>query len=131
MSLESDIQALTLAVNRLTQALQNTSSLPVAAKTSSPAAAPAPVEVAEAPALEARVIPDLPLPATQAEPLERVSKVTQAELREVAQKLLAQKKLPEILRINREHGIKRITECPEEKYDAVYASLTAALGDAP
>lgn len=120
MSLESDIQALTIAVNRLTQALQN-----------APVAASAPTSpIAEAVVPVAATIPELPLPATQSEPLERTSKVTQADLREVAQKLLAQKKLPEILRINREHGIKRITECPEEKNDAVYAALVAALGDA-
>jgi hypothetical protein len=122
MSLESDIQALTVAVNRLTEALQN-----------QPTSNTIRQVVFESPSTDGfpTVVPDLPLPAVNAEPPERTSKVTQAELREVAQKLLAQKKLPEILRINREHGIKRITECPEEKYDAVYASLTAALGDAP
>ena len=59
----------------------------------------------------------------------RTSKVTQADLRDAASKLLAQKKLPDILRINRDHGIRRITECPEEKYESVYNALTAALAD--
>lgn len=120
MSLESDIQALTIAVTRLTEVLQKTP-----AKVSTPAPA------AEVPNLPKDLPPlELPPAAKDAEPAERTSKVTQADLRDVAQKLLAQKKLPEILRINREHGIKRITECPEEKYEAVYASLTEALGDA-
>lgn len=60
----------------------------------------------------------------------RASPITQADLRDVASKLLAQKKLPEILRVNREHGIRRITECPESKYESVFNALNAALADA-
>lgn len=122
MPLEADIQNLTIAVKRLTDAIQSMqanaplATLPVAKPTVN-----APKDV---PPLE------LPEAGKNAEPAERTAKATQADLRDVAQKLLAQKKLPEILRINREHGIKRITECPEDKYDAVYASLVAALGDA-
>lgn len=71
----------------------------------------------------------LPPPADAAEPVV-TGPVTQADLRDAASKLLAQKRLPDILRINKEHGIRRITECPEEKYAAVFASLNAALADA-
>jgi hypothetical protein len=104
-------------------------------------AAPAPAPVvpakveAPAPVPKAKPAP-APEPAPSAEDAEDIEetpavpppgKVTQADLRDAASKLLEQKKLPEILRINREHGIRRITECPEEKYESVYAALTAAL----
>ena len=84
---------------------------------------------AKAEAAPAPVVEELPPAGTNAE-FVPTSKVTQADLRDAAGKLLAQKRLPDILRINKEHGIRRITECPEEKYVAVFASLNAALADA-
>lgn len=135
--IETTIQELTAAIRELTVALNN--NRPAAPR---PAPAPAPVEVADAapkPAkAKAKAEPKpepIPEPAPVAEPVMaeespiRTSKVTQADLRDAASKLLAQKKLPEILRINRDHGIRRITECPEEKYESVYNALTAALAD--
>jgi hypothetical protein len=135
--IETTIQELTAAIRELTVALNN--NRPAASR---PAPAPAPVEVADAapkPAkTKAKAEPKpepVPEPAPVAEPVMaeespiRTSKVTQADLRDAASKLLAQKKLPDILRINRDHGIRRITECPEEKYESVYNALTAALAD--
>jgi len=135
--IETTIQELTAAIRELTVALNN--NRPAAPR---PAPAPAPVEVVDAapkPAkAKAKAEPKpepVPEPAPVAEPVMaeespiRTSKVTQADLRDAASKLLAQKKLPEILRINRDPGIRRITECPEEKYESVYNALTAALAD--
>jgi len=124
--IETKLTELTEAIRQLTAAL-NTARPVAAAPIKVEAPAPAPVKVAPAPA---------PAPEPSAEEVEDVEetpavpapgKVTQADLRDAASKLLEQKKLPEILRINREHGIRRITECPEEKYESVYAALTAAL----
>ena len=137
--IETTIQELTAAIRELTAALNN--NRPAASR---PAPAPAPVEVADAapkpakakakaePKPEPEPVPEpVPLadPAMVEESPIRTSKVTQADLRDAASKLLAQKKLPEILRINRDHGIRRITECPEEKYESVFNALTAALAD--
>ena len=124
--IETKLTELTEAIRQLTAALNTVR--PVAA-------APAPVVPAkvEAPAPAPKVAP-APAPEPSAEEdveeapaVPAPGKVTQADLRDAASKLLEQKKLPEILRINREHGIRRITECPEEKYESVYAALTAAL----
>jgi hypothetical protein len=56
--------------------------------------------------------------------------VTEADLRVAAQKLLQAKRLPDILRINKEFGIRRITECPPDRYAALFDALNAALADA-
>ena len=126
--IETKLTELTEAIRQLTAAL-NTARPVAAAPIKVEAPAPAPVKAAPAPA-------PAPAPEPSAEEVEDVEetpaipasgKVTQADLRDAASKLLDQKKLPEILRINREHGIRRITECPEEKYESVYAALTAAL----
>lgn len=156
--IETTIQELTAAIRELTVALNNsrpvatrpvpsTSDNPVvvtyaaadaaAAGAALAAVAPAPkpakakapkAEPAPAPTPEPEPLPT-PEPLMAEESPVKVGKVTQADLRDAAAKLLAQKKLPEILRINREHGIRRITECPEEKYESVYNALNAALAD--
>lgn len=124
--IETKLTELTEAIRQLTAALNHRN-----------VAAPAPTPVvpikAEAPAPAPKAAP-APAPEPSAEEdvedapaIPAPGKVTQADLRDAASKLLEQKKLPEILRINREHGIRRITECPEEKYESVYAALTAAL----
>jgi hypothetical protein len=128
--IETKLTELTEAIRQLTAALNHRN---VAAPAPAPVV-PAKVE-APAPVPKAKPAP-APEPAPSAEDAEDIEetpavpppgKVTQADLRDAASKLLEQKKLPEILRINREHGIRRITECPEEKYESVYAALTAAL----
>ena len=120
--IETKIQELTEAIRQLTVTLNSMRSVaPAPAPTPAPVAPPPPAPAPVAEEEEEDAPPEMPLP----------NKVTQADLRDVASKLLEQKKLPEILRINREHGIRRITECPEEKYESVYAALTAALNDGP
>lgn len=120
--IETKLTELTEAIRQLTAALSTVrpaapASAPVVpVKVEAPAPAPAPEPSAEE-VEDMEETPAIPAPG----------KVTQADLRDAASKLLEQKKLPEILRINREHGIRRITECPEEKYESVYAALTAAL----
>jgi hypothetical protein len=76
-------------------------------------------EVAAAPA---------PAPAVTTEATTK--EVTEADLRVAAQKLLQAKRLPDILRINKEFGIRRITECPPDRYAALFDALNAALADA-
>lgn len=131
--IEKDIQDLTAAINNLIAALNNRS-LPA-----QPVAETKPVAEEPKPKANKTVEPEAPKAETPKIVLSEVptaaepvitGPVTQADLRDVASKLLAQKRLPDILRINKEHGIRRITECPAEKYEAVYASLNAALADA-
>ena len=69
-----------------------------------------------------------PAPAATTEATTK--EVTEADLRVAAQKLLQAKRLPDILRINKEFGIRRITECPPDRYAALFDALNAALADA-
>jgi hypothetical protein len=71
--------------------------------------------------------PAAPAPAA---PDGSTKEVTEADLRVAAQKLLQAKRLPDILRINKEFGIRRITECPPDRYAALFDALNAALADA-
>lgn len=122
--IEKTIQELTAAIKQLTAALNKSDA-------SQDAELPAGVHVIHVKSSNLSPVEPTPAPIVEPAMMEespiRTSKVTQADLRDVASKLLVQKKLPEILRINKEHGIRKISECPEEKYEAVYNSLTAAL----
>ena len=69
-------------------------------------------------------------PAPRLEPAPVDQPVTEADLRAAAQKLLQAKRLPDILRINKDFGIRRITECPPDRYAALLDALNAALADA-
>lgn len=138
--IEKDIQDLTAAINNLIATLNNRnvseqpvvqtkiSELPVEPVKSSKVKPKAEVAASEE-LIRPKTEVVLPPAVDAAEPI-TTGPVTQADLRDAASKLLAQKRLPDILRINKEHGIRRITECPEEKYEAVFASLNAALADA-
>ena len=126
--IETTIQELTAAIKELTVALNNRAAATPAAASEAPASK-AKGKATKVEAAAAPVVEELPAAGTNAESIP-VTKVTQADLRDAAGKLLAQKRLPDILRINKEHGIRRITECPEDKYEAVFASLNAALADA-
>lgn len=143
--IETTIQELTAAIRELTVALNNSrpvATRPTPSTSDSPVVVPfLPVDTAPAAPAPKPAKAKAPKPEPEPEPLPtpepvmaeespvKVGKVTQADLRDAAAKLLAQKKLPEILRINREHNIRRITECPEEKYESVYNALNAALAD--
>jgi len=85
-------------------------------------------EAATAAAAVAAAEAAAPAPAATTEATTK--EVTEADLRVAAQKLLQAKRLPDILRINKEFGIRRITECPPDRYAALFDALNAALADA-
>ena len=119
--IETTLKELTTAIRELTVALNNRSTTTTVVPEPKPE--PASVTVAPTPVPE-------PVPSAEAQVTIPASKVTQADLRDVASRLLMAKRLPDILAINQQFGIKRITECPEEKYEQVFAALNAALNDA-
>jgi len=57
------------------------------------------------------------------------SGATLADLRDAAQKCLDGGKLVAVVAINKEYGLKRISEAPEAKYGEIVAKLTKALAD--
>jgi hypothetical protein len=127
--IETTLKELTTAIRELTVALNNRST------TTTVVPEPKPASVTVAPTLT----PTLTLtPTPVPEPTQPVEakvtipagKVTQADLRDAASQLLMAKRLPDILAINQQFGIKRITECPEDKYEQVFAALNAALANA-
>jgi hypothetical protein len=127
--IETTLKELTTAIRELTVALNNRST------TTTVVPEPKPASVTVAPTLT----PTLTLtPTPTPEPTQPVEakvtipagKVTQADLRDAASQLLMAKRLPDILAINQQFGIKRITECPEDKYEQVFAALNAALANA-
>jgi len=132
MQIEQAIRDLTTAIDNLSAALRHAKPAIAQADDDSvkyqmyetpevakPAEVAAPAPAAPAPAA--------PAPAAPAEP---TKEVTEADLRVAAQKLLQAKRLPDILRINKEFGIRRITECPPDRYVALLDALNAALADA-
>jgi hypothetical protein len=127
--IETTIKELTAAIRDLTVALNNRSTT----TTVVPEPKPEPASVTLTPTLTPTPAPTpVPEPVQSAEAQVTIpaSKVTQADLRDVASRLLMAKRLPDILAINQQFGIKRITECPEDKYEQVFAALNAALNDA-
>jgi hypothetical protein len=136
-NIEHAIRGLTLAIENLAESLRNAKPAIAQAdddnvkyqmyetpEVTKPAEVAAPAPAAPAPAAPA---PAAPAPAAPAEP---TKEVTEADLRVAAQKLLQAKRLPDILRINKEFGIRRITECPPDRYVALLDALNAALADA-
>jgi hypothetical protein len=123
--IETTLKELTAAIRDLTVALNNRSTT----TTVVPEPKPEPASVTLTPTPTLTPAPE-PVPSAEAQVTIPASKVTQADLRDVASRLLMAKRLPDILAINQRFGIKRITECPEEKYEEVFAALNAALNDA-
>ncbi|MFZ9966256.1 MAG: hypothetical protein ACO3IN_04585 [Steroidobacteraceae bacterium] len=122
MQIEQAIRDLTTAIDNLSAALRN----------AKPAIAQADddnvkYQMYETPEVAKPAEAAAPAPAAPAEP---TKEVTEADLRVAAQKLLQAKRLPDILRINKEFGIRRITECPPDRYVALLDALNAALADA-
>jgi len=126
--IEETLNQLTAAIKDLTAALKNQptatvtatvteSPAPAKAKKEKPVAAPAPEPVAEAP---------------KAEPVKEAPPITLADLRAAAQKILDSNAakgtdgVAIIREINTKHGIKKISECPVEKFAAVLLDLQAA-----
>jgi hypothetical protein len=132
-NIEHAIRGLTLAIENLADSLRNAKPAIAQAdddnvkyqmyetpEVTKPAEVAAPAPAAPAPAA--------PAPAATTEATTK--EVTEADLRVAAQKLLQAKRLPDILRINKEFGIRRITECPPDRYAALFDALNAALADA-
>jgi hypothetical protein len=122
MQIEQAIRDLTTAIDNLSAALRNAK--PVVSQTDDDNVKYQMYETPEAtkPAEVAAPAPAVPDGSTK--------EVTEADLRVAAQKLLQAKRLPDILRINKEFGIRRITECPPDRYAALFDALNAALADA-
>lgn len=127
--IETTLKELTTAIRELTVALNNRST------TTTVVPEPKPASVTVAPTLTPSLTAT-PTPTPEpTQPIEAkvtipAGKVTQADLRDAASQLLMAKRLPDILAINQQFGIKRITECPEDKYEQVFAALNAALANA-
>ena len=126
-NIEHAIRGLTLAIENLADSLRNAK--PAIAQADDDNVKYQMYETPEVakPAEAAAPAPAAAAPATPAEP---TKEVTEADLRVAAQKLLQAKRLPDILRINKEFGIRRITECPPDRYVALLDALNAALADA-
>ncbi len=136
MSLETEIASLTLAVQALTKALasQPTASTPVEAAQEAPA--PEPVKVAkpakakpakvEAPAPEPVAVEPTPEPVAVVEP-EPAKKYTVQDIRTLAQKALDEGKLAGVVAINKEFGLKKISEATEDKFADIIARLNTLL----
>lgn len=131
--LEDQIKRLADAVEKLTAALtpqlpssdkaedkdkvtEAPASKPAKATKAKPAPEPAPAEAKPAtPPAEA----PKPAAAAEADP----NKVTLAMLRDAAQKALDAGKLSEVVAINKEYNLRRISEAPEDKYAEILARL--------
>lgn len=114
MQIEQALRDLTTAIDNLSVAIKSAKGI---------ALVPTPSVTHEA------AVAEIP-PAPSLEPAPVDQPVTEADLRVAAQKLLHAKRLPDILRINKDFGIRRITECPPDRYAALLDALNAALADA-
>lgn len=132
-NIEQAIRELTEAIDSLAAVMRNGRPPEEFETDNSEAAAVARMEAkhrdeAAAVAVAAAVAAAAAAPAATTEATTK--EVTEADLRVAAQKLLQAKRLPDILRINKEFGIRRITECPPDRYAALFDALNAALADA-
>jgi hypothetical protein len=130
-NIEQAIRELTEAIDSLAAVMRNGRPPEEFETDNSEAAAVARMEAkhrdeAATAAVAAAVAAAAPAATTEA----TTKEVTEADLRVAAQKLLQAKRLPDILRINKEFGIRRITECPPDRYAALFDALNAALADA-
>lgn len=140
MSLETEIASLTLAVQALTKALASQpASIPPLPYVEADLgqAQPEPVKVAkpakakpakvEAPAPEpVAVEPELAAAAAVVEP-EPAKKYTVQDIRTLAQKALDEGKLAGVVAINKEFGLKKISEATEDKFADIIARLNTLL----
>ena len=137
MSLETEIASLTLAVQALTKALasQPAVSTPVEATQEAPVkvAKPAKAKPAkvEAPAPEPVAVEPEPVatviePTLEPEP-EPAKKYTVQDIRTLAQKALDEGKLAGVVAINKEFGLKKISEATEDKFADIIARLNTLL----
>lgn len=96
-------------------------------------AAPAPAPVAEPKKSKTKVETPAalatPPPAAEEAPKAETKAITPAinldTLRAIAQEILDAGGLEEIRKVNAEQGIKRVSECPPEKFESLQKALTA------
>jgi hypothetical protein len=130
-NIEQAIRELTEAIDSLAAVMRNGRPPEEFETDNSEAAVVARVEADRVEAVRrAAAAAEAAAPAPAATTEATTKEVTEADLRVAAQKLLQAKRLPDILRINKEFGIRRITECPPDRYAALFDALNAALADA-
>jgi hypothetical protein len=127
--IETTLKELTTAIRELTVALNNRSTTTTVVPEPKPASVTVAPTLTPTPTATPTPTPE-PTQPVEAKVTIPAGKVTQADLRDAASQLLMAKRLPDILAINQQFGIKRITECPEDKYEQVFAALNAALANA-
>ena len=124
MSLETEIASLTLAVQALTKALASTPP-PSYVEADLGQAQPEPVKAKPAKAKPAKV--EAPTPGPTPEPTpepEPARKYTVQDIRQLAQKALDEGKLAGVVAINKEFGLKKISEATEDKFAEIIARLS-------
>ena len=119
MSLETEIVSLTLAVQALTKALAS----PANVDADLGQAQPEPVKIKPAKVAKPAKV-EAPTPEPTPEP---VRKYTVQDIRTLAQKALDEGKLAGVVAINREFGLKKISEATEDKFAEIIARLTALV----
>ena len=123
MSLETEIASLTLAVQALTKALGST--LPTYVEADLGQAQPEPVKAKPVKvAKPAKVEAPTPEPTPEPEP---TRKYTVQDIRQLAQKALDEGKLAGVVAINKEFGLKKISEATEDKFAEIIARLTTLV----
>ena len=125
MSLETEIASLTLAVQALTKALasQPASIPPPYVEADLGQAQPEPVKVAKV-AKAKPVKVEAPTPEPTPEP---ARKYTVQDIRQLAQKALDEGKLAGVVAINKEFGLKKISEATEDKFAEIIARLSTLV----
>lgn len=79
---------------------------------------------------KAEKAPKAEKPAPKAEKTEEPKAgATLADVRDAAQKCLDGGKLAAVVALNKEYGLKRISEAPEDKFGEIVAKLNAALNE--
>jgi hypothetical protein len=128
MSLETEIASLTLAVQALTKALASqpaSTPPPTYVEADLGQAQPEPVKVAK-PAKAKPVKVEAPTPEPEPTP-EPAKKYTVQDIRTLAQAALDDGKLAGVVAINKEFGLRKISEATEDKFAEIIARLTTLV----
>jgi len=124
MSLETEIASLTLAVQALTKALasQPANTPPTYVEADLGQAQPEPVKAKPVKAKPVKV--EAPTPEPEPAP---AIKYTVQDIRSLAQAALDDGKLAGVVAINKEFGLKKISEATEDKFAEIIARLTTLV----
>ena len=118
MSLETEIASLTIAVQALTKALASQPTV----EADLGQAQPEPVKAKPVKAKPVKVEAE-PTPEPTPEP-EPARKYTVQDIRQLAQQALDEGKLAGVVAINKEFGLKKISEATEDKFAEIIARLS-------